>query len=53
MPELNFGFNCLHIFKISTSDILENSKLTELLSARNVSNETSDSPISEARFGPI
>ena len=53
MPELSFGFSCLHIFKISTSDILENSKLTELFSVRNVSNETSDSPISEARFGPI
>ena len=51
-PELNFGFICLQIFKMSVTDIFEKLKLTGLLSDRKLSNWTSDSSMFEASFGP-
>ena len=52
-PELTLGFNDLQIFKMSISDIFENSKLTGFGSNRMVSKLLSDSPISDASVGPI
>ena len=52
-PELNFGFNCLHIFRISISEILENSKFIGLHSDKNSSYVKSEASISVASLGPI
>ena len=51
-PLLSLGFNCLHVYKISISEILENFKEFSFLSVRKVSKEISESPISSASFGP-
>ena len=51
-PELNFGLSLSHVFKISVSKILENSKFTVLLSDQKALKEVFAFPISEAKVGP-
>ena len=51
-PELNFGLSLSHVFKISVSEILENSKFTGLLSGKKVSKEVFAFSILEAKVGP-
>ena len=52
-PVLIFGFSKSHIFNISVSEILENSKSLSFLLARKFVKQVSVDGISEASFGPI
>ena len=52
-PELNLGLSCLQTLKISTSEILENSKKFGFLLLRKISKFVSETSISDASFGPI
>ena len=51
-PLLSLGFNCLQMYRISISEILENLNVFSFLSERKVSNVTSEWPISSASLGP-
>ena len=53
IPELFLGFNFEQIYKISVSEILENSKLIGVLDGKYLSKFASDGGILEASFGPI